>query len=109
MRAPIISTWGSAPRHRESLGRPTGRRSAPRMRARTRALVTERCWSLPLLQRRQEVGVALGLAELLQQQVHCLVDGERVEDLAQDPDLVQVGARDEDLLLARAGAVDVDG
>src|SRR5712691_911037 len=57
----------------------------------------------------QEFLVRLGLRQALQEQLHRFDGGERGEHLAQDPRAVELVLGHEQLLLARAAAVDVDG
>src|SRR5918912_207147 len=61
------------------------------------------------LHRGEELGVVLGLAEALQDDLHLLDGREGVEDAAHDPDAVEVFLRDEQLFLARARPLEVDG
>src|SRR6185437_308286 len=56
----------------------------------------------------EEVAVALGLEQAIAEQLHGLGDRERVQHLAQHPDAVEVVLGDEQLLFARAGALDVN-
>src|SRR3989442_13777182 len=66
---------------------------------------------LPLSRRHrvQELAVGLGLGQPLQHQLHGLDRGERVQDLAQDPDPVQLLLGEQQFLLAGPPALDVDG
>src|SRR5262245_2175924 len=64
---------------------------------------------LPLVQRVEKLSVAIRLPEFIEEQVHGFIDGKRIQDFAQDPDLVQIGAFDQEFLLARSGAIDIDG
>ena len=57
----------------------------------------------------EEVLVDLGFAELVDEQLDGLDLVHLAEDLAQDPDPVEVEFLDEELLLPRSGAADVDG
>src|SRR6478609_7567986 len=62
-----------------------------------------------LLDLEEELGVRLGLAQLVQQQLDGLLAVERVQDAAQLPDDLELLGRAEDLLLAGTGGVEVDG
>src|SRR6185437_13787171 len=57
----------------------------------------------------EEIGVALGLEQAVAEQLHGLGDRERVQHLAQHPDAVEVVLGDEQLFLAGARALDVNG
>src|SRR6478609_5790729 len=61
-----------------------------------------------LLDLEQELEVALGLAQLAEEQLDGLLLVEGVEHPAQLPDGLELVRRHEDLLLAGAGGVDVD-
>src|SRR5688572_5873670 len=61
------------------------------------------------LHRGEELGVVLGLAEAFEDDFHLLDGRERVEHPAHDPDAVEVLLREEQLFLARARALEVDG
>src|SRR5687767_8437095 len=56
----------------------------------------------------EELGVALGLAQLVEQELDGVDDAHRVEDAAEDIHLLERVLVDEQLLLAGAGAGDVD-
>src|SRR5271155_3227364 len=58
---------------------------------------------------KQKFGVIAGLAQAVHQQLHRFDRRERVEDLTQNPNALQVFFGDEQLLFAGAGALDVDG
>src|SRR5574341_153465 len=57
----------------------------------------------------QEVPVGLVLFEFFEQEFHALHRGERVQDLPEHPHAVEVVLVHEELFLAGAGGVDVDG
>ncbi len=59
--------------------------------------------------RGEEFAVGLGLGQPAQQQLHGFDRRERVQHLAQHPDAVQLIGWQQQLFLARAGAIDVDG
>src|SRR6185503_13364878 len=56
----------------------------------------------------EELGVGLGGLDLVDEEFGGFELVHRVEELPQDPDLLQQLARDEQLLAPRAGPVDVD-
>ena len=56
----------------------------------------------------QELRVAAGLAQLIQQQFHGLHRRQRIQYLAQNPHAVQLFLGQQQLFLARAALVDVD-
>src|SRR3954467_10291471 len=62
-----------------------------------------------LLHLEQEVVVALRLLHPVEEQLEGLLDVQRVKDPAQTPDDLQLVRRQQDLLLAGAGGIDVDG
>src|SRR5512133_2513304 len=62
-----------------------------------------------LLEIGQELIVRLGLAEPIDQQLHALAGAARAEDLAEHPDLGELGGVDEQVFLAGARLLDVHG
>src|SRR5437764_1072462 len=76
-----------------------------------RAAASERAdgTSIPLPAHRvEELLVALGAAHLAEQELHRVDDVERVQELPQDPDAVELLVVHEQLFLARSRAVDVE-
>src|ERR1700730_10269240 len=57
--------------------------------------------------RLEEVGVALGIAQLVEQEIDGIHGTHGIEDAAQDVHLLELIRRDQELLLARAGTGDV--
>ena len=45
---------------------------------------------LPFVQRGEKLAVAIRFPEFIEKQVHGFIDGKRIQDFAQDPDLVQI-------------------
>src|SRR4051812_35151469 len=75
-------------------------------------VVTSRSRTIDYLQRThigQEVAIRLGLAELVDQQLHRFYRREWVQDFPQHPDALQVFPGNEQLFLTGAGALDIDG
>ena len=60
------------------------------------------------LHRRQELGVRLGLLEPLEHNFHLLSRREGIQDAAHDPDTAEIVFRNQQLFLARSGALQVD-
>src|SRR5262245_36711203 len=75
-----------------------GRSSAPQEGATRRALCVHRF---------EELGVALGVAQLVEQEIDGVHRAHRIQDAPQDVHLLELIGRDEQLLLAGAGARDV--
>ena len=58
---------------------------------------------------RQELGVALRLFDLIDQQLHTVHGVERIEHLAQDPDAVELIIIQQEFFFPGPGAVDING
>ena len=57
----------------------------------------------------EELHVGFGFAEAAEQKLHGLNGGERAENLSQDPNAAQLVGGEEELVLTRSGALNIDG
>src|SRR2546425_705732 len=57
----------------------------------------------------EELGVGFGFGEAAQEELHGFNGRERAQDFAEDPDAAKLVGREQELVLARAGALNVNG